>query len=59
MSTIQLVLLWYGGLLVATVLLFAALGASEHGLRYFIASAVIVTALAVYTFSPRQPAAAI
>jgi hypothetical protein len=48
-NTIQLTLLWYGGLAIATVLTFAGLG---KGLWYFVAAIALVTTLAIYTFSP-------
>ena len=49
MNTIQLTLLWYGGLAIAAVLSFAGL---EKGLWYFVAAIALVTTLAIYTFSP-------
>jgi hypothetical protein len=47
-NTVQLTLLWYGGLAVIAVLLLTAM---DHGALYFLAAIVTLTALAVFTFS--------
>jgi hypothetical protein len=48
MNTVQLILLWYGGLAIVTVLVFTAM---DRGVWPSILALALVTALAVYTFS--------